>query len=248
LLRVNVLPRRTARWSRAAALLALIAFLVLPAPAWAQQPAEAGLARDAATKAPLECLHVALVDSADHALAHAVTDSAGMFVLVTPGPGAYRVRFELFGWERLVGPLDTLANGEMKEREYPLAFDQALVNDGLAPAKWLEALRKRDDGAWRSASALTPDAPLRYPRSMIAAAASGSVLAQYVVGERGTVRSASWRPLAFTHPEFLAAMRAAVPTLRYQPARIDGHPVCSLVRNHVSFDWGFPVPGITMFN
>lgn len=241
-LRVNALPRRFARWSCAALLLAL------PTRAQSQQPAEAGLARDAATKTPLECLHVALVDSADRAVAHAVTDSAGTFVLVAPGPGTFRVRFELFGWERLVGPFDTLAAGEMKEREYPLAFEQALVSDGLTPAKWIDALRKREDGAWRSASAMTPDAPLRYPRVMIAGGTSGSVVAQYIVGERGTVRSASWRPLEFSHPEFLTAVRAAVPTLRYQPARIDGRPVCSLVRNRVTFDWGFPVPSITLFN
>ena len=229
-----------ARWSRAAV------FLALPVRAWSQQPAEAGLARDADTRAPLECLHVALVDSADRAVAHAVTDSAGMFVLVAPAPGAFRVRFELFGWEPLVGPRDTLANGDMKEREYPLTFDQPLASNGATPAAWNAARRKREDGAWRSASALTPDAPLRYPRSMIVAGTGGSVVAQYVVEARGTVRSSSWRPLEFTHPDFLAAVRAAVPTMRYQPARIDGQPVCSLVRNRVSFDWGFPVPSITL--
>lgn len=80
--------------SRAAAFLALLALLALPARALTQQPAEAGLARDAATREPLECLHVALVDSAERAVAHGVTDSAGMFVLVAPGPGAFSVRFE----------------------------------------------------------------------------------------------------------------------------------------------------------
>jgi hypothetical protein len=219
-----------------------------PAQTRAQQPAAAGLARDAATKAPLECLHVALVDSTNRAVAHSVTDTSGMFVLVAPGPGAFRVRFELFGWEQLVGPLDTLADGDMKEREYPLAFDRALSSEGMTHAKWLDALRKREIGAWRSATATTPDAPIRYPRAMIGAGTSGSVVAQYVVDERGTVRSASWRPLEFSHPEFLAAARAFVPTMRYLPARIDGRPVCSLVRNSVTFDWGFPVPSITMFN
>ena len=69
---------------------------------------------------PLRCLHVALVDSSDRAVAHAVTDSIGTFVIVAPTPGAYRVGFEIFGWERLVGPVDTLRDGELRERAYPL--------------------------------------------------------------------------------------------------------------------------------
>ena len=86
-----------------------VAALLLSASALdAQPPAESGVARDARSSAPLRCLHVSLIDSTDRAVAHAVTDSAGTFVLVAPSPGIYRVGFEIFGWERLVGPVDTL--------------------------------------------------------------------------------------------------------------------------------------------
>ena len=67
--------------------LAFLAALSFPALLAAQPPAENGLARDAKLHTPLECLHVALVDPSDRAVANAVTDAQGMFVLVAPEPG-----------------------------------------------------------------------------------------------------------------------------------------------------------------
>jgi hypothetical protein len=214
----------------------------------AQPPAESGIARDAKLRAPLECLHVALVDDGDRAVAHTVTDAQGMFVLVAPEPGVYRVRFEIFGWETLVGPLDTLASGALREREYPLAFTNALRSDGVAPGTFIQALRKREGAAFQSASAMTPDAPIRYPMRMIATGTSGGAVAQYIVSERGTVRSDSWRPIDFTNDDFLGALRAHVPAMRYRPAKLDGQPVCQLIRNHATFEFAQPVPFITLFN
>ncbi|MBW8768168.1 MAG: hypothetical protein JF589_00255 [Gemmatimonadetes bacterium] len=215
----------------------------------AQPPAESGVARDAKTGAPLRCLHVILVDSADHAIAHTVTDSAGTFVLVAPETGIYRVGFEIFGWERLVGPVDTLHEGELRERAYPLTFAVALHGDSLTPGgDLIAALRHRESDAWHSASVATPDAAIRYPRRMALMRLSGDVVAQYVVDEQGRVPGDSWRPLTFTNDDFLTALRAHLPTMRYQPARLAGHPVCELVRNRVSFDWRSPLPLVTLFN
>ena len=177
-----------------------------------------------------------------------MTDSAGTFVLVAPAPGVYRVGFEIFGWERLVGPVDTLRDGEMRERAYPIEFTRVLRADSASPADMLAALRRREGSAWRSALAATPDAPIRYPRAMLAEQASGGVIAQYVVDETGRVRADSWRPIESPNGEFLAALRAYLPAMRYEPARLDGRPVCQLVRNHVRFDWAVPVPYITLFN
>jgi len=227
---------------------AVAALLVWPAHLTAQPPAESGIARDAKLRTPLECLHVALVDSADRAVAHTVTDAAGTFVLVAPEPGVYRVRFEIFGWETLVGPLDTLAAGELREREYPLAFTNALRSDGVAPSAFIEALRRREGSAWQSASASAPDGPIRYPLRMISACASGGAIAQYIVGEKGTVRSESWRPIESTNEDFLGALRALVPSMRYRPAHLSGKPVCQLIRNNARFEYGEPVPHITLFN
>lgn len=200
--------------------------------------------RDAKLRTPLECLHVALIDADDRAVAHAVTDSAGTFVLVAPAPGVYRVGFEIFGWEPQVGPLDALRAGEMREREYPLEFMRLFGSDSAASGDLVTTLRKREGPAWRSAIAATPDAPIRYPRPLLAGRASGGAVAQYVVDDRGRVRADSWRPIEFAHSEFLSSVRAHLPAMRYQPAQLEGRPVCQLVRNQVRFDWG-PVPYIT---
>ena len=109
-------------------------------------------------------------------------------------------------------------------------------------------LRRRESDAWHSASAETPDVAIRYPRRMILARRSGDVVAQYVVDERGRVPGDSWRPLASTNDDFLTALRAHLPTMRYPPARLAGRPVCELVRNRVAFDWRTPMPFVTLFN
>ena len=90
---------------------------------------EAGVARDVKLGTPLECLHVALLDSTGYPIAHTVTDSSGQFLLEAPRPGAYRVQFLIHRWEPLVGPVDTLAEGSFKQRIYPLSFTSMLVHD-----------------------------------------------------------------------------------------------------------------------
>jgi hypothetical protein len=214
-----------------------------PVPTHAQPPAQSGVARDARLGTPLACLHVVLLDSAARAVAHTVTDSAGTFVLVAPAAGVYRVGFEILGWERLLGPVDTLRDGEMRERAYPLTFGE--TPEGSLPAA---ELRRGDGSGWRSAAPANPDADIRFPRSMRGSGTAGSVVAQYVVDSRGRVRSDTWRPIASTHPDYLAALRAHAPAMRYEPARLDGQPVCQLVRNQVKFDWAGPMPTVTLSN
>jgi hypothetical protein len=222
----------------------MLAVLLVASAAGAQPPAESGIARDARLGAPLPCLHVTLMDAEDRAVAHSVTDSAGTFVLVAPAAGAYRVGFEILGWERLVGPVDTLRDGEMRERAYPLAFSEA-PGRGLPSAA---ELRGREGDTWHSATATTPDADIRFPLAMRRSGTPGSVVAQYVVDPRGRVRAESWRPIASTNAEYLAALRAHAPAMRYDPARLDGQPVCQLVRNQVVFEWSGPMPTVTLSN
>ena len=224
--------------------LAALALFLVASDVVAQPPAESGIVRDARLGAPLPCLHVALLDAEDRAVAHAVTDSAGTFVLVAPAAGTYRVDFEILGWERLVGPVDTLRDGEMRERAYPLAFSETPGRDLPGVAE----LRRRESAAWHSAMASTPDADIRFPVAMRRSGTSGSVVAQYVVDPRGRVRADSWRPIASTNPEYLAALRAHTPAMRYDPARLDGQPVCQLVRNQVLFEWSGPMPTVTLSN
>jgi len=224
--------------------LAALALLLVASDIVAQPPAESGIARDARLGAPLACLHVTLLDAEDRAVAHSVTDSAGTFVLVAPAAGAYRVGFEILGWERLAGPVDTLRDGDMRERAYPLAFSESPAPDLPSVAD----LRRRESVAWHSAAATAPDADIRFPLAMRRSGTPGRVVAQYVVDPRGRVRADSWRPIASTNAEYLAALRAHAPAMRYDPARLDGQPVCQLVRNQVLFEWSGPMPTVTMLN
>lgn len=210
----------------------------------AQPPAESGIARVSRLGVPLACLHVTLLDADDRAVAHSVTDSAGTFVLVAPAAGAYRVGFEILGWERLAGPVDTLRDGDVRERIYPLAFGEAPARDLPSAAE----LHRREGAAWHSATATTPDADIRFPLAMRRAGTSGRVVAEYVVDPRGRVRADSWRPISSTNAEYLAALRAHAPAMRYDPARLDGQPVCQLVRNQVLFEWSGPMPTVTLLN
>jgi hypothetical protein len=224
--------------------LAVLALAFTASDVVAQPPAESGIARDAKHGTPLQCLHVMLLDTADRAVAHAVTDSAGTFVLVAPAAGTYRVGFEIFGWERLIGPADTLRDGDMRERAYPLAFGESLAGGGTDPA----ALRQREDASWRSAAATRPDADIRFPVSMRRSRIPGSVVAEYVVDVNGRVRADSWRTIVSTHADYLTALRAHAPVMRYEPARLDGRPVCQLLRNEVKFGWAGPLPMVSLFN
>ena len=177
-------------------------------------------------------------------MAHAVTDSAGTFVLVAPGAGVYRVGFEILGWERLVGPADTLRDGEMRERAYPLAF-------GETPER---RVRRRPSCAGARARAgaaprRPPPTPTSASRGRCAGRARvGSVVAQYVVDPAGRVRSDSWRPIASTHADYLAALRAHAPAMRYEPARLDGSPSASSSATRCRFDWVGPMPTVTLSN
>ena len=224
---------------RAALALALAASRVV-----AQPPAESGIARAARSNAPLACLHVVLIDSADRAVAHTVTDSAGTFVLVAPSAGSYRLGFEIAGWERLAGPVDTLKDGEMRERAYPLDFGDSAVVQPLAVAEQ----RRGEDAVWHGAVAGSPDVDIRFPIAMRRSGQPGSVVAEYVVDPTGRVRADSWRPITSSHPAYLTALRAHVPSMRYAPARLDGQPVCQLVRNQVRFGWAGPIPTVTLSN
>jgi hypothetical protein len=226
-------------------LLALTISALASSPTRAQPPAESGIVRDGKLGTPLACLHVELLDAEHRAVAHTVTDSSGTFVLVAPAAGAYRVGFDLVGWERLEGPLDTLRDGEMRERAFPLTFGEA--PSVAAPSSVAQA-GGRTDAGWNGAVATTPDADIRFPISMRKSGRPGSVVAQYVVDVTGRVRADSWRAVASTDPEYLAAVRAHAPAMRYQPARLDGHPVCQLVRNQVRFEWVGPMPTVTLSN
>jgi Carboxypeptidase regulatory-like domain len=259
-------PMARNRWlPKVASVFALV--LCWPAIASAQM-AEAGVARDAKTGAPLECLHVVLADSADRAIAHTVTDSAGRFMLEAPRPGAYRVRFEIYGWESLMGPLDTLAEADFKQRRYPLEFTGILLPKDLprrtvldsaesvraehdrqereAYKRFYRELHSRADSmAWRS-RVIIPDSAIRlqYPRDLFRRGLQGSVVAQVIIDSTGKARSETWQPLRVAHRDFEKAVRSVLDDMRWHPAILEGHPSCELTRSVVEFSLDFSSPSV----
>ena len=136
---------------------------------------------------PLRCLHVALVDSSDRAVAHAVTDSAGTFVIVAPSAGVYRVgvRDLRVGAARRPGghaARRRAARARVSAHLRPRAAERQPRTGrrsprGAAPPRErrLAQRERRRPPTWRSAIR----SGWRSQRL------SGDVVAQYVVDERG---------------------------------------------------------------
>ena len=210
--------------------------LALPATTLGQQPAMSGLVRHRMTGQPIECLHVALADSLDRTVAHTVTDSAGMFVLVAPDTGSFRVQFEVGGAEPLTGPLTHLAAGQMNEQEYPLSFDRRISGEfdlASSPRK----AKAVDLADWHPAELDFGGAPAgarrAFPGEMAQAAGTAAdvkrLVAQYVIDETGRPRASSWRTIASTDGTVLTRGRQLLLDRHYVPARIGEQRVCQLV-------------------
>jgi protein TonB len=76
---------------------------------------------------------------------------------------------------------------------------------------------------------------LRYPDAMRAANREGEVYTMFVVDERGLVDTSSFRVVKSTDPAFTAAVRAALPTMRFTPARKAGRAVRQVVELPFTF-------------
>jgi TonB family protein len=77
---------------------------------------------------------------------------------------------------------------------------------------------------------------LRYPDSLRLARVEGEVLAQFVVDTSGQVDLESLRVLSSTHELFTGAVRAAVATVRFIPAQMNGRKIRQLVQEPFFFD------------
>jgi TonB family protein len=76
---------------------------------------------------------------------------------------------------------------------------------------------------------------LRYPAAMRTANRQGEVLAQFVVDEQGVADMTSFKALKSTDPAFTDAVRTALPTMRFAPARLKGRVVKQLVQQPFTF-------------
>jgi TonB family protein len=85
-------------------------------------------------------------------------------------------------------------------------------------------------------AAIAKDSPWpQYPASLKAAKVEGEVLATFVVDSLGMVDTASFRVLKSTDTLFTAAVREALPKMRFEPALLAGKNV----RQHVQVPFLF---------
>ena len=76
---------------------------------------------------------------------------------------------------------------------------------------------------------------LRYPDMLRSANVEGEVLAQFVVDTTGKYENGSFKVLKSSHDLFTAAVRNALPTMRFYPAEVGGRKVKQLVQQPFTF-------------
>lgn len=74
-----------------------------------------------------------------------------------------------------------------------------------------------------------------YPADMRTAKREGEVLARFVVETDGTVDPSTLQVVRSSDPAFTAAVRDAIPALRFQPARVGGRAVRQLIEQPFTF-------------
>ena len=76
---------------------------------------------------------------------------------------------------------------------------------------------------------------LRYPDMLRSANVEGEVLAQLVVGANGEVLPGSLKVLRSSHQLFTDAVRAALPSMRFEPAEVEGKKVRQMITRPFTF-------------
>ena len=182
----------------------------------------AGYVVDSATRAPLQCIDVALQDTTGRIVARQATESDGAFLLNAPARGAYRLRFSTWGQEPLYGPLETIDSTTRREGTFALSLGdfvgqyQLRTSDTVSNAPPGRPLNLRT-------------ANMRYPVELHRKKVQGEVRADFVVDSTGAVVPASVRIVSSTHPDFSEAVIKHLREIRLEPALRDRRPVCALM-------------------
>jgi hypothetical protein len=88
-----------------------------------------------------------------------------------------------------------------------------------------------DTAVVRSANSAAP----AYPLKLLEARIVGSVSARYIVDTTGFADTASFEVMRSTHPDFITAVREALPYMRFTPAKIGPMKVRQLVEQQFTF-------------
>ncbi len=74
-----------------------------------------------------------------------------------------------------------------------------------------------------------------YPESLRSSGVEGEVVVQFVVNENGRYESGTMKVLHSSNPAFTAAVKEALPNMRFSPARVGGRKVQQLVQQPFEF-------------
>jgi hypothetical protein len=181
-----------------------------------------GQAVEASTQRPLRQLLVRLVrvvDSTVMVVDSVNTSESGMFELLAPSPGVYRVQFGMRVPRISEGPLDTLRSDTEITRRF-----------GVPVRAW-EAERPFLAGEVSIDARLAPEwRPPRYPLSLALAGKTGVVLLLFALDSTGRPETKSLRVLYSSHGLFESAVRSAWP-FGFVGASFGGIPVRQTVCN-----------------
>jgi protein TonB len=75
----------------------------------------------------------------------------------------------------------------------------------------------------------------RYPDALRSSGVEGEVQAQFIVNEEGRAETGSFKVLKTTNELFSAAVRSALPQMRFYAAEVGGHKVRQLVQQSFQF-------------
>lgn len=207
-------------------------------------PVFMGRAVDADSRAPLACALVALEDSAQNLVVRGRASRDGEFRLTAPLAGAYRVRVEAPGWSPTYGPFEAAADGEAKQAELVVRFDEQLLSA-------IDTRREEIEHARVTAIATMPTGggsarnPTPIERVEIAGSESRPVLGIIARVQPGThwvgivIDSVGRIDTARTlYPPGLTGtarsqVKGVLARMRFSPARTQGVPACELQRLQV---------------
>ncbi len=117
----------------------------------------------------------------------------------------------------------SVSGGE--EADDQLAAESDDVFENAFSVVEVESAAERDPGS---------AAPI-YPRHLMSNGIEGYAAMRFVVDTLGRVEAGSVRVLDATHPEFAAAVRAAMPGMKFTPARMGNRPVRQLAEQLFRF-------------
>jgi hypothetical protein len=208
-------PRRAVRL----AVLALLPITLSGATAGAQTLA--GRAVDRVTQLAARDVAVEVLSERDSIVSRTRTDTLGEFYANLSSPGTFRLRFRVDSVHTFDSAPMTLGLGELVQNLFVINIAEILF----------------DFQVDKQVEMAPHNVPPKYPEVMRWRNIDGEVLAQFVVDTTGFALLETFRPIRYSNMEFVQAVRAALPTLRYIPAEKGGHRVRQLIQQPFTFSF-----------